>query len=659
MHSVHPTAPEAQGVVAQLLAEALPLLLHCPTSRFDLVQIEARVFPNPADRALFRTICGLHELHTDYVFSPADVDAELLRQHDATESGAEAQELAEARRLLAFDYGTEPREQKPASRAKSLRYELKRASCRPKTPSASGLPTVETTDRQLRDVSAEALDALKKANTPPRIFMRAAVPVRVGRDEHDRPIIEGIGEGELRHELTRAADFTRTHAKGQTAVAPPLEVVRDVLATPALPFPPLIGITQTPTLRPNGSIFDTPGYDSETRLLYAPQTGAPIPTVQINPTPDELNAACELVLEAFADFPFTDAASRAGAIALALTPIVRPAIAGPVPLAVVDATQAGSGKGLIVSVCAMIATGHPAAVEHAPASDEEWDKRITSTLREGPTIIALDDVDEVKSPSFARALTASEWKGRILGRSENVTLPQRATWAATGNNIRLGGDIPRRCYWIRLDPQTSRPWERAGFQHPDLLAWTREHRAELVAALLTMARAWFAAGCPQCTTPHIGSFEDWTRIIGGILQHAQIPDFLSNLTALYDSADDETPEWEAFLLAWQQEFGNVPTTVAQIHKQVVSGQNSTLPLSPRLRESLPSALLDQVENEGRFKRMAGKAFSKRAGRRFGAENLHITRAGDDSHSKVAQWTVKSAGLAGFAGLVSPQREASF
>ena len=170
-------------------------------------------------------------------------------------------------------------------------------------------------------------------------------------------------------------------------------------------------------------------------------------------------------------------------------------------------------------------------------------------------------------------------------------------------------------------------------------------------ALLTLARAWFAAGCPAPTVKPIGSYEDWTRIIGGILQHAEISGFLDNLPALYDAADDETPEWEAFLDALHGEFGSREITVAQIHERARNAE------AQRLRESLPGDLADQIENAGRFRRMLGKALAKRVGRRYGEENLHICRAADDSHAKIAQWKVKSAGLAGFAGLVSPQREA--
>src|SRR5207245_1206363 len=98
------------------------------------------------------------------------------------------------------------------------------------------------------------------------------------------------------------------------------------------------------------------------------------------------------------------------------------------------------------------------------------------------------------------ALTARVWKDRILGQSATVAVAQRATWAANGNNLRLGGDLPRRCYWIRLDAKTSRPWKRTGFTHPELIQWVSENRERLLAALLTIAVSWFAAGKPAASS---------------------------------------------------------------------------------------------------------------------------------------------------------------
>ena len=49
---------------------------------------------------------------------------------------------------------------------------------------------------------------------------------------------------------------------------------------------------------------------------------------------------------------------------------------------------------------------------------------------------------------------------------------------------------------------------------------------------------------------------------GGILSFAGLPGFLDNLDQMHDEADDESPEWEAFLSAWLTVYGSECITVA-------------------------------------------------------------------------------------------------
>jgi hypothetical protein len=210
----------------------------------------------------------------------------------------------------------------------------------------------------------------------------------------------------------------------------------------------------------------------------------------------------------------------------------------------------------------------------------------------------------------------------VLGRSETVTVSQRATWIATGNNIQLRGDLPRRCYWIRLDARESRPWQRQNFRHPDLLGWVTRNRGRLVHALLTLARGWVAAGKPKASDlPQLGSFEAWTEIVGGMVAYAGIPGFLGNLSALYDKADEGNAEWEEFLLAWWETFEEEPVTVAQLAKRVETADE--------LREALPPDLAEAFDkSKGSFSRRLGNALSKRSGTRYGEDALRVVKAGE-------------------------------
>ena len=48
----------------------------------------------------------------------------------------------------------------------------------------------------------------------------------------------------------------------------------------------------------------------------------------------------------------------------------------------------------------------------------------------------------------------------------------------------------RRCVLIRLESTCEQPENRHDFEHPDLIDWVNEHRAQLVVAGLTLLQGW-------------------------------------------------------------------------------------------------------------------------------------------------------------------------
>ena len=515
-------------------------------------------------------------------------------------------------------------------------------------------PEIQVNNRHLRDVTADTLSALETSNEPPELFVRAGALVRVREDEHGTPQIQNMDLNHVRGRADRCANFVRITKQGdgwtKTNVNPPEVVIKDLLALPSWPFPALEAVVESPILRPDGSIFDTPGYDAKTRLYYRPVPGFRHPEIPASPGRDELRAALELVNEAIGEFPYADKSSAANTLGLLVTLLIRQAIPGPVPLALVDAPQAGTGKTLLAEIVAMIGTGRSGEMLGAPRDDEEWRKQITSKLSAGGTMIVVDNVENaLYAPSLARALTSRTWTDRVLGRSEMVTVSQRATWIATGNNISLRGDLPRRCYWIRLDAKDSRPWKREQFKHPDLTSWAERSRGELVGAVLTIARGWYAAGNPKAEgIPRLGSFEAWTEIVGGILAFASIEGFLANLEELYSKADEGNAEWEGFLEEWWRLRGEDNITVKDLAKLIEDEKT--------LQDALPGELSEaRDKGEGSFTRRLGKAIAKRAGTRYGEDGLHITEAGSVRAGKL--WSVRDSSgaceFASFASLYNP------
>lgn len=523
-------------------------------------------------------------------------------------------------------------------------------------------PEIQINDRQLDEVTADALTALVKANSPPRIFVRAGLLARIGRDEDGRPAIQPMTENQVRHEMARSAVFQKRTAgpardkfghvvrdeigqiKMETrivSVPPPVDVVRDLMADLSISaiFPPLRAIIEAPSLRPDGGLIITPGYDEASGYYLAPAPGLVMPEIPDDPTPDEVIAAAGLVQEVFCDFPYVDEASRANGIAALLTPVLRPFIHGPIPLGLLDKPQQGTGASLAAEVITILATGTNAGMSDPPKREEEWGKSILSDLLAGRAVIVYDNVEgRLRAPALASALTAEYVQGRVLGRLESVRVPQRAVWLATGINLQLAGDLPRRCYWCRMNAKTPRPWlrEAEGFKHPNLKEWVQAERGRIIGAVLTLARSWVRAGRPiDPALPVLGSFEAWSTTIGGILAYAGIGGFLGNLDQQYEEADADGPQWAAFLEEWATLWGKEPKTVAEITKQLQIDATAEHP-EKTLYGALPDELLDAFASRDKFNRRMGDAFRRRRDTYF--ENGYILEAAGISH-KTVQWRV--------------------
>lgn len=529
--------------------------------------------------------------------------------------------------------------------------------------------------RQLDDVVSDALDALVANNEPPIMFVRAGQLARLRQDEDQRPIIEGLRTDHARLALADAATWWRSMKDGGlTATSPPLDVAASVLARGEWPLPALGGVVELPVLRADGSFHTAHGYDPTTRL-YHWHMGADYDEIPDRPSDAERAAAVALVDDALADFPWDTSADRANAWALVITPLVR-AIVGQVPMALIDAPEPGTGKGLLVKVATLITTGRPAALMAWPASDEELEKKVTATLMAGNTVVVFDNVEGmIKSPTLAAVLTADSWQGRVLGRSEVVMVPNRATWAATGNNIDVGGDLARRCYRIRLDARQAQPWLRTGFRHPDLEGWVATNRGRLLHALCTIVRSWWVAGRPQASAlPAMGGYSGWVRTVGGILDHAGVDGFLLNLAEFHATADREAQAWEAFLTQWFAELGEESATVAEIIQRM---RSTTSLHAGDLAAVLPDDLAGYLDSPGFAKRL-GRALRQRCGRHYGTDGLHLVEMPRDRR-QVAIYSVTNRSMqlearecaekpalddaltrddenrAGFAGFIQPLR----
>lgn len=535
---------------------------------------------------------------------------------------------------LQKNFGREFRSNDFKRAIKEKRSEQKRARLK-----VNELPPIIVNTQWIRDTTAKALPALHRANYPPSLFVRSGEMVHVAVDEEQRPSIFPASESYLRGRLDRAANFLRATDDTEAPIPVPLDVVRDILALHPSEWglPPLRSVVEVPSIRPDGTIIEAPGYDARSALFYAPAANLTTIPVPESPDGDDVDAAFDLIEEAIGEFPYSDASSKANAIGLLLTPVVRTAIQGCTPLALIDAPKAGTGKSLFVDVLSMIVSGRPAPMTPFPRNDEEMAKQIGACLMAGRPIICFDNLEgTLQAPSLALAITAKEYEARILGFSRNMTMPNNATWIVTGNNIRPSGDMPRRCYQIRLDARMSNPAIGRTFRHPDLLGWVRENRARLLHALLVIARAWYATGRINRVDRALGSFEDWHRTVGSILANVGVDQFLATAEEFVREADEVAIQWEAFLLEIADRFTQ-PFTAAELVKQIDTDEELRNALPDRLKETLAKrseALISAI----------GQAFGKRRDQRFGDLGVYLKRSIPDTHRKTYKWQVVVPGL---------------
>lgn len=409
-------------------------------------------------------------------------------------------------------------------------------------------PVIAVNSRTTDAIGDEAYGALVAQNSPPTLFVRGGELVRIIRTELGVCRIQTLTLSALIGVLSKAARFVRDSKDGRSDALVPKTVAEYILGLGQWPeIPAITNITSAPCASVSGVVDWEPGYSPQSLIFgdFAPNWARW----------SSGNAAGFLVNEVLGDFPFATNADLANALGLMLLPLVRPMIAGPTPLHVIDAPVQGTGKTLLGKVCLIPAVGSHIALTGGTRDEEEWRKKIASLLLEGQPYIFLDNLSrKVDSDTLAGSLTSTIWKDRALGSLSTIGVPIRCAWVATANNVELSRDLVRRSVWIRLDAGVERPEERAGFAHPNIEKWVLQNRQKIVAALLSLIESWVAAGRPEFSGQLLGSFEEYREVVGGILAHAGVSNWLGNVAELRASATADDAAWGAFYGRWWEQF---------------------------------------------------------------------------------------------------------
>jgi hypothetical protein len=397
-------------------------------------------------------------------------------------------------------------------------------------------------------------------------------------------------------------------------------------------LPPLYGIVGAPVLRRDGSLLQQPGYDEATGLYLGSKV--PLDVVPDEPTREQVQAARQFLLDDFlGDFPWTGPADKANYMGLLVTPILRSYLRTLIPFGVVTSTMPGSGKTILTCGLGML---YGQRVLTWPGSDEaELRKAITSVLADPVGVIIFDNLAEgtvIDSPALARLITDRQWADRILGKSATVAFDNDRVWAATGNNLRLGGDMRTRSVLVELNPNMPRPEERTGFAIPNLDQWilAAANQRKVLWHLLVLVTDWTRRDAPRAAGPTMRQFTTWAEAVRGFLAHHRIEGFLANAETVRDIDDDEA-DWTAFLAQWRKLFGDRWLTSNELRQSA-----NTIDIGGQPADRWDG--LFRTDNSGKplAPRALGKILTGQKDRWRGTYVLH-SRA--ETHTKVKLWRV--------------------
>jgi hypothetical protein len=153
-------------------------------------------------------------------------------------------------------------------------------------------------------------------------------------------------------------------------------------------------------------------------------------------------------------------------------PILRSYLRTLIPFGVVTSTMPSSRKTILTCGLGML---YGQRILTWPGTDEaELRKAITSVLADPVGTIIFYNLAEgtvIDSPVLARLITDRTWADRLLGGNKTAAFANDRVWTATGNNLRLGGDMRTRSVLVGLNPDMPKPEERTGFKIPNLDQW--------------------------------------------------------------------------------------------------------------------------------------------------------------------------------------------
>lgn len=246
-----------------------------------------------------------------------------------------------------------------------------------------------------------------------------------------------------------------------------------------------------------------------------------------------LPMAVKFLRDLLKEFPFADDGGRSLSVQVAAMVSRFLVIDGSaqIPFFCWNANSPRSGKSLLIKIVEIPVAGY-CRMMALPEEKEEVAKVLDSTVLAGYQSLIFDNVrHKLEGAALEAFATSSVHSGRRMGGNRTFEVQKRTMVMFSCNQAEVSPDLMGRMLFVDLfnleaDPQArkiSKPISDGYLERPEV-------RHAILSALGSLVQAWNDAGQPDGSERLVG-FEEWSRVIGGIVEHAGFGSPLRRLEA--------------------------------------------------------------------------------------------------------------------------------
>lgn len=316
--------------------------------------------------------------------------------------------------------------------------------------------------------------------------------------------------------------------------------------------------TPIPIFYNNQLTFPKKGYDERFESWLSHNS----PSIKDNISIDD---AKKNILFIFQEFCFKTEQDRTNAIAALITPFLRGLYLRNTcrtPAILYQGNRPRCGKDYCAGITGILYEGQ-ASEESAISNDdnkksnhtEELRKKLMSGMKQGKKRFHFsNNRGHLSNTTLEGFITNEYFSDRLLGKNEIVEFPNEVEISLSANiGLTYSEDFDKRSIKINLffaDEDAN----RRTFNLSDLWGYVLENREMILSSIYSIIKDWFNKGMKKGETPFT-SFNEWSKICGGIMNSANFGDPCINNTDDSDiGGDNETNDFKILFELCYQDF---------------------------------------------------------------------------------------------------------